>query len=130
MADPVSLAAIGIGSTVAGGVTSAIGSTYQGQAQANMYSYQAGVARVNAQLATQDANYAIAAGDVESQQAGMRGRAQIGATRVAYGAGNIDINSGSASRVQASETEVTQQNEGIIQANAAKRAYGFNVKGA
>ena len=130
MADPVSLATIGIGSAAAGGLTGAIGSLFSGNAQAGMYNYQAGVAQVNATLASQDANYAIQSGDVEAGQSGLRTRAQVGATKTGIGAGNIDVNSGSASKVIASETEIGQQNQGIIQANAAKRAYGFNVTAA
>lgn len=130
MADPVTLATIGIGSTAAGGITGAIGSLFSGSAQSAMYNYQAGVAQVNAQVAQQNANYATASGEVEAQQAGMRGRAVVGETKVGAGAGNIDISSGSMKNVVASETEVTQQNEGVIRANAAKRAYGFEVGAA
>ena len=72
MADPASLAAIGIGSTAAGAITSAFGAQYQGAAQANMYQYQAGVARANATLAKQDATYAREAGETEAQEMGMK----------------------------------------------------------
>ena len=44
MADPVSLAVIGMGAAAAGGGVSALGSLFSGQAQSNMYNYQAGVA--------------------------------------------------------------------------------------
>lgn len=130
MAFPAVLAGVGIASSAAGAVTSALGSQYQGQAQAGMYNYQAGVAQMNAQLAEQNANYAVASGEVEAQQSGMRTRAQVGATKTGISAGNIDVNSGSAGKVVSSETEIGQQNQGIIRANAAKRAYGFQVQGA
>ena len=132
MADPVSLtlAGIGMASSIAGGVVGAEGAKYQGQAQANMYGYQAGVARVNATLAQQDANYATTAGEVEAQTAGMRTRAQVGQTKATIAAGNLDTSSGSGSKVLQSETEIGQFNEATIRANAAKRAYGFNVAGA
>jgi hypothetical protein len=128
MADPVSLAAIGIGSSVAGGGVGAIGSILSGQAQGKQASYQAGVARTNAVIAQQDANYALGSGEVEAQQSGERTRFQVGATKVGFGAGNVA--GASTNRVLASETEIGQQNEGIIRANAAKRAYGFNVSAA
>lgn len=124
------LAAAGIGASAAGGLTSAIGSLFQGQAQANMYNYQAGVALANKTLAQQDANYSVATGEVEAQQHGMRTRAEVGATKVGFGAGNIAVNSGTASKVAKSEIEIGQQNEAITRANAAKRAYGFNVAAA
>jgi hypothetical protein len=93
-----------------------------------MYNYQAGVAQTNAAIAKQDANYSLASGEVESQQSGMRTREQVGATRAGFGAGNVA--GGSVNRVVQSETEIGQQNQGIIRANAAKRAYGFEVGAA
>lgn len=128
MADPATLAAVSLGTTAAGGGVSALGSIMSGNSNAAMYSYQAGVARANALIAKQDANYAIESGGVQSQQSGMRTRAEIGATRAGFGASNIS--GASQNRVVSSEIQVGQQNEGIITANAAKRAYGFNVSAA
>ena len=130
MAFPAVLAGVGMGAGALGGVTSAIGNLFSGQAQSNMYNYQAGVALANAKVAKQDAAYATASGEVEAQQAGMRGRFQQGATKVGIASGNIDTSTGSGSQVLKSETEVTQENEGVIRANAAKRAYGFEVGAA
>jgi hypothetical protein len=130
MADPVTLAAVGMGTAAAGGAVGAFGSMFKGSAESNMYKYQAGVARVNAVVAKQDADYARAAGEVESQTSGMRTRAEVGATRAGMAAGNVDINTGSGKKVVASEIAIGQQNEAIIHANAAKRAYGFDVKSA
>src|ERR1700734_3029852 len=111
MADPVSLAAVGIGATAAGGITGAIGSIFHGKAQSAMYNSQAGVAQVNSTLATQDANYALATGEVEAQQQGMKTAAEVGTTRAGFGASNIDVNTGSHSQVTASETAIGQENE-------------------
>jgi hypothetical protein len=130
MADPVSIAAIGMGTAAAGGATGVIGSLFQGQAQSNMYKYQAGVAQVNAKVANQDAQYATEAGNVEATNSGLRTRAEVGTTRAGMAAGNVDINSGSGARVVSSETAIGQENEATIRANAAKRAYGFEVKAA
>lgn len=133
MADPVTLSTLAIGSMVATGAgagVSAFGNLFSGKAQSNLYNYQAGIAQQNATLAKQDANYALATGGVEEEQAGMRSRAQIGATRAGFGASNVDVNTGSSGRVIASETEIGQENEGVVAANAAKRAYGFGTKAA
>ncbi len=119
-----------MGASAAGGVVGAIGNLFQGKAQSNMYQYQAGVARVNATIAKQDSDYAREAGGVEAQQSGMRTRAEVGSTRAGMAAGNVDINTGSGARVVKSEIEIGQQNQATIQANAAKRAYGFDVKAA
>jgi len=125
---PVTAAAVGIGSAAAGGIVSGIGSLFQGQAQSAMYNYQAGVAQANATIAKQNATYAEQVGGVEAQESGMRTRAQVGATRAAFGSSNVE--GGSQNRVLASETEIGQQGEGIVRANAAKRAYGFQVGAA
>ncbi len=129
MADPATIAAgVGMGATAAGAVTGAIGKESQGQSEAAMYSYQAGVAKVNAQIAKQDANYTLEAGGVSSQEAGMRERATVGATRAGFGASNVA--GASKNAVVSSEIEVGQQTQGVIQANAAKRAYGYEVGAA
>lgn len=128
MADPVTIAMIGMGASAGGSIISGLGSTFAGKSQANMYGYQAGLAQQNATLAQQDANYAIASGEVEAQQAGMKGREQTGQTRAAFGASNVS--GASQDRVLSSETEITQDNEALIRSNAVKRAYGFNVQAA
>ena len=130
MASPVAaLAGSGVAS-VGGSVISALGGLSQGQSQSNLYNYQAGVALQNANLKKQDANYAFATGGVEEQETGLRARAQVGATKAGFGAGNISTTSGSADKVIGSEIKIGQQNEGIVSANAAKRAYGFEVGAA
>ncbi len=129
MADPITaMAVIGMGASAAGAVTGAIGSEAKGQSEAQMYNYQAGVAKVNAQIAKQDANYTLESGEVQGQEAGMRERQVIGATRAGFGASNVA--GGSKNAVVRSEIEVGQQTQGIIAANAAKRAYGFEVGAA
>lgn len=124
------MAGVGLLSSVAGAITGAVGSVYQGSANAAMYTYQAGVAQINSVLAKQDANWAIESGNVEAQQAGMKAREQIGLTRVAQGAGNIDVNTGSARAVTNSEGEIARQNQAIIESDALKKAYGFSVQSA
>ncbi len=128
MADPITLTAITMGASAAGAGIGALGKLGQGQSEAQMYNYQAGVARVNAQIAKQDANYSIASGEVSAQESGMRTRSEVGATRAGFGASNVA--GGSKNAVVASEIEVGQQSQGIIRANAAKKAYGFNVSAA
>lgn len=130
MAFPAAIAGVGLVASAGGAITSAIGSVFQGQAQAAQYNYQAGVARVNQTLAQQDANYALAAGEVEAQQQGMKTRAEVGLTRAVQGASNVDVNTGSSSQVVKSEIEIGQENEALVRADAAKRAFGYNVEAA
>lgn len=128
MADPVTLAGISISGTVLGSLTSAFGSAFQGNAQANMYRYQAGVAQINRQIATQNADFERSVGEVQAQESGMRTRAQIGQTEAAQASSGLDVNRGSASDVRTSEVEIGQQNENIIRSNAERRAYGYEVE--
>ncbi len=122
------MGAVGIASSIGGGILGAAGAQYAGRAQANMYNYQAAIAEQNAAIAKQDANYALASGNVQAQEVGLRSAQQIGQTKAAFGAGNLNLRGGSQSRVLASEYAVAQQSQGLELANAAKRAYGFEVQ--
>lgn len=131
MADPISMIAIGgMAASAAGGIVGAIGSLTSGEANANMYNYQAGIARMNANINKQNADYARAAGEVEAQEKGMHTRYVIGEQKVAQGAGNIDVNRGSAAEVRASQHEVGLEEQGIVRSNAARKAYGYEVEAA
>lgn len=130
MADPVTLSAIGIGASAGGSLLGAFGAQQKGAADAQMYSYQAGLSRINAQLAKQNADYAIASGEVKAQESGMQTRAQEGETKAIQSGSNLDVNSGSAASVRESEAEIGAQNTGIIRSNAARTAYGYNVEAA
>lgn len=129
MADPFTLAAVGMGAAAIGGGVSAYGSFKSGQSSEAMYNYQSGVAKINQQLKKQDAEYARDVGEVEAQQAGMRTRGAVGSTRAAQGARGIDVNTGSAADIRKSQIDLGQQDERIIRSNAARRAYGFEVEG-
>lgn len=128
MAAPIAVA--GIGATLLGGLVSAQGAQQQGQATAAMYGYQSTVAQLNANIAQQNASYAAESGEVQAQDAGLQTRAQVGGTRVAAGAGNIDPNTGSTANVVSSEEEIGREKEGVVRFNAAQKAYGFNVAAA
>jgi hypothetical protein len=122
------LGAVGLGGSAAGGLLGAFGSNYKGEAEANMFNYRAGVADLNRKIALQNADYERNAGEVSAQESGMRTRAQVGETAAAQASSGLDINRGSAAAVRTSETEIGQQNEAIIRANAARRAYGYEVE--
>lgn len=135
MADPVTMAGVGIGGSILQGFIGAEGAETQAQAQADAanfkaatYQYQAGVAQQNAQLAKQNANYALYSGEVQAQEMGLKVRAQIGSTKATQGAGGLDVNTGSNAAVRASEKEIGDQNVAIIRSNAAKVAYGYEVQ--
>lgn len=130
MADPVTLAGISGGATVAGSITGAIGSLMSGEANAGMYKYQSGIARINQQIAKQNADYSRKVGEVEAQTSGMKTKAQIGTIKTAQAASGLDINKGSADDVRDSQHEIGAYDQGIIRSNAARRAYGYEVEAA
>jgi len=129
MADPFTLATVGIGATAGGSVLGGLGNMLSGQSSQNMYNYQSAVALVNKQISDQNASYAIAAGETSAQQSGMQTRATIGTTRATQGAGGLDVNSGSNLNVRSSEAEVGAESAALIRSNAAKQAYGYEVEG-
>jgi hypothetical protein len=128
MVDPITLSTIALGSTVLGGVTGAAGSLFGGAASSNAYTYQAGIAQMNAQIARQNAAYETSLGEQQAQQSGMKTRAQISQTRAAQGAGGLDVNTGSNADVRKSELSLGDYDQAIIRNNATRRAYGFEVE--
>ncbi len=129
MADPATIAGVGIASQVGGSLLGAVGSATSGAAQQAQYQYLAGVAAVNQQIAKQNAAYATATGEVEAQQSGMATAAQIASTKAQQGASGLDVNRGSAVDVRASEADIGAENQAITRSNAARAAYGFEVEG-
>jgi len=121
------IAVAGLLSSAAGAATSAYGAAQQGAGQQQMYQYQAGVARVNEQIARENADYARDTGEVQAVEEGMKERAQESATKAAFGASGFDVNTGSHADVLDSMKRVGSYNQALIRANAAKRAYGFEV---
>jgi hypothetical protein len=127
MAAPLAIASIG--SSIIGGGISAYGKYEQGQAQSQMYAYQAGVADYNAKIAKDNAEYATNAGQQQAAQEGLKLGAQIGQTKANYGASNIAVDSGSAADVVASERQIGKIDTANILNNAARVAYGYQVQG-
>lgn len=119
-----------MGLGAAGSILGAFGQQQAGQAQASMYTYQAGVAQMNKTIADQNAAYALASGEVQAQQEGMKTRAEIGQTKATQGASGVDVNRGSSVDVRASEAEIGAENQALTRSNAARVAYGYQVEGA
>lgn len=124
MADPISL---GLGVSLIGGATGAIGSIFGGQANAAMYNYQAAVAQMNAGIAKQNAAYEVATGESQQVEKGMAVRAEISQTRATQGASGLDLNTGSAASVRESEQQLGQFDQNMIRYNAERKAYGDQI---
>ena len=111
-----------------GGGVSAGGAVLGGIAQGNASSYQAAVARNNAITANQNATYAEEAGYAQADATARKGAAESGKIKTAQAANNIDVNTGSASRVQAGQRETNVLNTETVLNNAELSAYGYRTQ--
>jgi hypothetical protein len=129
--DPISLGTIAtismVSSAAAGGI-GAVGALTQGQAQANMYKYQSGVASMNQQIALQNAAYERKVGEVKAQQVGMKGRFEAGSITAAQAGSGLDITRGTTAKVRESQEEITRYDEQTARREAARKAYGLETE--
>lgn len=128
MADPVTLATIGLAGTAGGGLLSAFGAESAGTAQQSMYNYQAAVAKINANIDTQNSEYALDQGERQAQKFGIQAGQQRGAIIAGQGASGIAIGSGSSADVVRSQGVLTGMDLNQIRTNAAKTSYDYTVK--
>lgn len=128
MADPATLAMASMGATAGGGVLDAVGKLMKGGADASAYQYQAGVARINEQIAKGNADYERHVGEVQAQREGMKTAQDIGSTKAGQAGSGLDVSSGSGAAVRDTQLEVGQYDQALIRSNAARKAYGFEVE--
>jgi hypothetical protein len=119
----------GMAETMLGGLTSAFGNFAAGQAQEQMYNYQAGVARLDAQIARQNAQYATQVGELSAQRYGMMAGQRMGQITAAQSSSGLDIKSGSAVDVRASQKLVSAMDVAAVRSDAARTAYNYQVQG-
>lgn len=112
---------------VAAGV-SAAGAIGSGIAAGNAANYQAQVATNNATVAQQNAAYSASAGAAQTEAAGLKAKAQNAGVRAGIAANGVDVNSGSAVDVQASERETGALNVATVANNAALSTYGYETQ--
>jgi len=124
------LAYAGLATSVVGAGVGAIGSMTSANAASESAKYNAEIASNNAKIATQNANYAGAAGTAQAEQAALKTRAEVGSMAASEGASGVDINSKSNLDVRSSARQLGELNAITIRSNAARAAYGYNVKAA
>lgn len=120
--------AVGIGASLAGGLLSAFGANKEGESAQKAYEYKAQVARINADINRQNAEWSLTKGETDATQYGVKAAQTRGAIRAAQGASGLDVNSGSNKRVQESQEKVKDTDMSMIRANAAKVAYDYESK--
>jgi hypothetical protein len=130
MVDPVTMAAVAIVGTAAGGVVSGMGAKESADAQAAAYTYKAGVAQINKQVNEQNASWAIQAGDTQAEEKGLHAKQQIGQEKVVQAASGFDVNTGTGARVRDDMSSVSAFDQNVIRWDAGKTAYGYEVKAA
>ena len=123
--DPATLA---IAATVGSSAIQGMGAIQQSQASAASAGYNAKIAGMNAQIQTQNANFAGAQGEQEVGVQGMKNKAEVGSITASQAASGVDVNTGSGVNVRQSAAEVGMLNALTIRSNAAKQAYGYQVQ--
>lgn len=124
------LAAVGTAVAIAGAAVSAYSSISSGIAQGKAASYQAQVAQNNSTIAQHNATYANQAGQAQATEKSLQNAQQLGKIKAAQAANGVDVNSGSAAQVQASQREIGQiDTENTVQSSLLQ-AYGFRQQAA
>ena len=107
--------------TGAAGLTSALSQLQAGRINSSIDNYNANLARLQASQAVQ------AGGLQEAQEAG-RQRQREGATAASFGAQGVQ--GGTAATTLASSRNMSAMDQLMIETNARRQAYGFQVKAA
>lgn len=113
-----------------GAIVGALGSVVQGMNASAMSSYQANVARANAQIMEQNRVAALKKGQIDTQIAGMKYAAQAGSIAAHQGASGIDMGSGSSTEVRAGAAEMANLGQENVNTDAKYKAYNFDVQKA
>lgn len=100
-----------------------------GTLQQEVSEAQAGLVDYNAQVADLQAMDAVERGAEEESRFRTQIRGAIGAQRVEFAAGNIDVSYGSAVDVQADVAFLGELDALTIRTNAAREAWGYKVEG-
>lgn len=98
------------------------------EAGAEVSDYQAQVARNNAIITQQNADYERAAGEVAAGAKLFETGAVVSKQRAAQGASGVDVNRGSAVDVQASTRQLGALDAATIMHNALRKVYGYGVE--
>ena len=114
---PFMALAASAGGPLIGGITSALSANYQSQ-----------VARNNAQIAGNNANYSASAGAAQTEQAGLRARAVGANTKASLAAQNVDVGTGSAADVQTSQAGLSRLETATVANRAAEQVYGYRTQ--
>lgn len=122
------LSTAGLASTAIGGVTQAIGSETSAAAAKQAALYNQTVAQYASTQAGQKAAQAMAAGEQQTYNQGLKTRAVVGSEQAAQAASGLEVNTGSNVDVRSSAAETGQLDQLTVQSNAARQAYGYQAE--
>jgi hypothetical protein len=105
------------------------GQAFQATAAGEAAAYQAQVARNNAVIAGYNATEAEQAGENQAYVTSQQAAAQGGRIKASQAANNIDVNTGSAVKVQQGARQAGQLNTETVLNNAELQAYGYRAQG-
>lgn len=128
MADPATIGAISLGTSVASGVAGIFGAKASADASEKSYLYKAQVAKFNKQINEQNARWALDTGEIKSMEAGLKAGQDIANTKVAQAASGFDVTGGSAEAVRDTQGEVAKFDQDILRYDARKTAFGYLAK--
>ncbi len=111
-----SIAAVGIGMSVAGGVMGIMGNYYQGQVNKKLYKYQASMAR-------KSAGETLEAGRAATKQQRVQTAKAVGAQRATMGGAGIDVNTGSFLDTQVETAQLGEMDALMIRQNYQREAW-------
>jgi|GEM_PF-2661787 len=114
-----------MGFAMLGTLISAGSSIMGGIASSNAADYQAQIARNNAVVAQQNAQWTSQAGTIQATNVGLKSREEIAQYKAGTAAKGIDVNTGSVKDVEAGATQNANTNVQTTQSNAEKQAYGY-----
>lgn len=123
---PTAAAIAAVGSAVVGGV----GAYESGQATKASDKFNAAIASENSTIAKTNAGWASAAGEEKAAMSEQKTRATVGAIKSNEAASGVDVNKGSPVDVRSSASELGELDAITIRSNAAREAYGYQVKSA
>lgn len=116
--------------SAAGTLVGTMGALRAGDSAKKLGQYEAQIARNNAIVAEQNADYAIKAGMTRAQAKGLEGAATTGRIRAAVAARGIDVNKGTAADVQESARELAQLDTETTLHHGYLEAYGYRTQAA
>jgi hypothetical protein len=119
---------IGLALSAVSTVMGVVGSISQGQAQKKAADYQAQVAKNNATIAQQNAQYAVAAGESKAQSQDFKNRAIAGAIESGQAASGIDLSSPTLADVRSSSAQIGRLDTANVMADAMLVARGQEAK--